>query len=147
LFTIGLVGDVLSFYVFGQVFVVLNSAQTTKDLLEKRGDIYSDRPVIPFFDMCVLSIGIPTSQFIFLRMGWNWFLPAARYTERWQQGRKVLDRSLRPGAVALYRPMQQSKTRVFLTRLLESPSEWEAHVELSATSTCGLLSSNHFPIS
>jgi hypothetical protein len=80
-------------------------------------------------------------------MGWNWFLPAARYTERWHQGRRVLDRSLRPGAVALYRPMQQSKTRVFLTRLLESPSEWEAHVELSATSILGLLFSNHFPIS
>ena len=138
----------MSFRVFGQVIVVLNSAKTTKDLLEKRGDIYSDRPVIPFFDMCVLSVGIPTSQFIFLRMGCDWLLPTARYNERWHQGRKVLDRSLRPVAAALYRPMQQSKTRVFLTRLLESPSEWEAHVELSATFVLGLLSSsNHFPIS
>ena len=138
----------MSFRVFGQVIVVLNSAKTSKDLLEKRGDIYSDRPVIPFFDMCVLLIGIPTSQFIFLRMGCDWVLPTARYNERWHQGRKVLDRSLRPVAAALYRPMQQSKTRVFLTRLLESPSEWEAHVELSATFVLGLLSSsNHFPIS
>ena len=80
-------------------------------------------------------------------MGWDWFLPTARYTERWHEGRKVLDRGLRPGAAALYRPMQQSKTRVFITRLLESPSEWEAHLELSATSILGPLSSNHFPIS
>ena len=120
----------MSFHVFGQVIVVLNSVKTTKDLLERRGNIYSDRPVVPFYEMCVLSIGIPTSQFIFLRMERDWLLPTSRYNERWHQGRKVLDRSLRPGAVALYHPMQQSKTHVFLTRLLESPSEWEAHVAL-----------------
>ncbi|KAI0253743.1 cytochrome P450 [Lactifluus subvellereus] len=107
-------GDVLSFHVFGRVIVVLSSAKATKDLLEKRGHIYSGRPMIPFYDM----------------MEWDWFLPAAGYTERWHQGRKVLDRGLRSGAAALYRPMQQAKTRVLLTRLLESPSEWEAHVQL-----------------
>ena len=45
------VGDVFSLSVFGQVIVVLNTSKATKDLLEKRGDIYSDRPVIPIFDM------------------------------------------------------------------------------------------------
>ena len=44
-------GDVLSFHVFGQVIIVLNSVRATKDLLEKRGEIYSDRPVIPFYEM------------------------------------------------------------------------------------------------
>jgi hypothetical protein len=47
------VGDVFSLHVFGQVIVVLNSIKATKDLLEKRGEIYSDRPVIPFYDMSV----------------------------------------------------------------------------------------------
>ena len=47
------VGDVLSLRVFGQVIVILNTSKATKDLLEKRGDNYSDRPVIPFFDMYV----------------------------------------------------------------------------------------------
>jgi len=46
-----ILGDILSFHVFGQVIVVLNTAKVAKELLEKRGDIYSDRPVIPFFDM------------------------------------------------------------------------------------------------
>ncbi len=50
-----MVGDVFSLRVFGQVVVVLNSPKAIKDLLEKRGDIYSDRPVIPFFDMYVHS--------------------------------------------------------------------------------------------
>ena len=51
LFTMKLVGDVLSFHVFGRVIVVLNSIKATKDLLEKNGDVYSDRAVVPFFEM------------------------------------------------------------------------------------------------
>jgi hypothetical protein len=41
----------MSFRVFGQVVIVLNSIKVAKDLLEKNGDIYSDRPVIPFYEM------------------------------------------------------------------------------------------------
>ena len=54
-------GDVLSLHVFGQVIIVLNSFKATKDLLEKRGEVYSDRPVIPFFEMCGLRFGVPSS--------------------------------------------------------------------------------------
>jgi hypothetical protein len=48
-------GDVLSFHVFGRVIVVLNSLKANKDLLERRGDIYSDRPVAPSIEMYVAS--------------------------------------------------------------------------------------------
>ena len=44
-------GDVLSFRVFGKVIVVLNSLKANKDLFEKRGEIYADRPVVPIFQM------------------------------------------------------------------------------------------------
>ena len=47
-------GDVLSFHVFGKFIVVLNSYKAVKDLLERRGEIYSDRPVFPIFEMYVL---------------------------------------------------------------------------------------------
>ena len=66
------------------------------------------------------------------RMEWGWFLPAARYGEPWRQGRKLLDRGLRPGAAATYHPMQESKARVLLTRILKEPKNWVAHVELYA---------------
>ena len=65
-------------------------------------------------------------------MEWGWFLPAARNGETWRQGRKLLDRGLRPGAASAYRPMQESKARVLLTRILKEPKDWEAHVELYA---------------
>jgi len=48
-------GDILSFHVFGQVIVVLNSTKATKDLLERRGNIYSDRPIVPIHEMYVFS--------------------------------------------------------------------------------------------
>jgi cytochrome P450 len=64
------------------------------------------------------------------RMEWHWQIPIARYGEAWRQGRRLLDRSLRPGAAATYRPMQQARVRVLLTRLLATPDEWQAHIEL-----------------
>ena len=62
-------------------------------------------------------------------MSWEWLVPFARYTEFWRQARKLLDRGLRPGTVAAYRPVQQAKARVLLTRLLATPDDWEAHLE------------------
>ncbi len=40
---------------FEQVIIVLNTAEAAKDLLEKRSAIYSDRPVYPILEMCVLA--------------------------------------------------------------------------------------------
>ena len=55
LLTERMTGDVLSFHVFGKVIVILNSIKTAKDLLESRGDIYSDRPVLPMTEMYIFS--------------------------------------------------------------------------------------------
>ncbi|KAI9448698.1 cytochrome P450 [Lactarius psammicola] len=106
-------GDILSLHIFGRDFIVLNTTKATKDLLEKRGDIYSDRPVVQIFEM----------------MQYWWLVPFARYSDFWRQARKVLDPGFRPGALMAHRPMVQTKTRTFLTRLLASPDEWEAHIE------------------
>jgi hypothetical protein len=50
-FTTKPAGDVISFQVLGRVVVVLNSIKATKDLFEKNGDTYSDRPAVPFYEM------------------------------------------------------------------------------------------------
>ncbi|KAH9956421.1 hypothetical protein BC827DRAFT_756476 [Russula dissimulans] len=44
-------GDVISFHVFGQVVVVLNSIKATKDLFERRGEIYSSRPAFTIHEI------------------------------------------------------------------------------------------------
>jgi hypothetical protein len=48
-------GDIVSFRIFGQVVVVLNSAKVAKDLFEKRAATYSDRSPMAMYDMCVLE--------------------------------------------------------------------------------------------
>jgi len=56
LLTEGMAGDIISFHIFGQVIVVMNSIKATKDLLERRGEIYSDRPTFTIHEMCVVQI-------------------------------------------------------------------------------------------
>ena len=45
--------DVISLRVFSEVVVVLNSFSALKDLLEKRGQTYSERPALPIAEMYV----------------------------------------------------------------------------------------------
>lgn len=49
----GFQGDVICLRIFSQVIVVLCSVSAIKDLLEKRGEIYSDRPHLPITEMFV----------------------------------------------------------------------------------------------
>jgi len=46
-------GGVICLRIFSQVVVVLCSVSAIKDLLEKRGEIYSDRPHLPITEMFV----------------------------------------------------------------------------------------------
>lgn len=51
----------------------------------------------------------------------------------------MLERGLRPGATTSYHPIIQARTHAFLSRLLETPHQWEAHIDLS-----GFLSGSHY---
>ena len=66
----------------------------------------------------------------------NWLLIMLGMTETWREGRKLVDHSLRPGAVVTYGQMVQEKTREFLAQLLITPKDFCDHVKLSV----GLLS-------
>jgi cytochrome P450 len=61
-------------------------------------------------------------------MDWPLFLIGT--SETWRKGRKLLDGSLRPGAVMPYRQMMQEKTHELLTRLLTTPKDFHPHIEL-----------------
>jgi hypothetical protein len=43
----------------------------------------------------------------------------------------MLDRSLRSTATGSYLPTIQARARVFLSRMLEIPYQWEDHLDLS----------------
>ena len=54
-------GEIVSVKILGQVIVILNSPKAAKDLLEKRGNIYSDRHLMPFYQMYASSIALSRS--------------------------------------------------------------------------------------
>ena len=68
---------------------------------------------------------------IMYRMEVNWLLSVTEYGERWREGRKIADRSLRPGAISLYHQRIEKKTHALLRQLLSSPAEFRGHIELS----------------
>jgi hypothetical protein len=122
----------MSFHVLGQVLVILGSTKATKDLLERRGHTFSDRPVIPIFEMYAFLSLFRRSPFwlIRLRMEVQWSLVVARFGNSWRLGRKIAERGFRPASLAVYHGMRQTKARVLATRLLEHPQEWIRHLEL-----------------
>ncbi|KAI0253714.1 cytochrome P450 [Lactifluus subvellereus] len=107
-------GDVVCLHIFGKVIVVLCSQSAVKDLLEKRGEIYSDRPTMPILEIMKI----------------DWLLALLQHKERWREGRKLVDRSLRPGATFSYRRMIEEKARGFLGLLLAAPDDFRDHIRL-----------------
>jgi len=57
----------------------------------------------------------------------EWILVFSRYNESFRQARKLLDRSLRPATLALYRPMLETRAHNLLTQVSAKPDELEAH--------------------
>ncbi|KAI9441787.1 cytochrome P450 [Lactarius indigo] len=105
-------GDILYLHIFGQSAVVLCSPSAVKDIIEKRGDIYSDRPAWPMPEI----------------MDVDWLLAFSRYREDWRVRRKIADRIFRPGAMSLYHRRIEEITRVFLGRLFVAPADFRNHI-------------------
>jgi len=101
----------LSFRIYEKVIVVLNSNEVAKDLLEKNGHIYYDRPVIPIHEIWVVRL-LGQCWSTSTRIERQWPLSLSRSDERWRRGRKLLGRGLRPGAAASHRLMIQMRARV-----------------------------------
>ena len=61
----------------------------------------------------------------------DWPIFNSRMTETWREGRKILDHSLRMGAITSYHQMMQQKTHEFLAQLYANPKDLRELVDLS----------------
>ena len=61
-------------------------------------------------------------------MNLDWILVFSRLSESFHQARKLLDRSLRPAALASYRPMLETRVHNLLAQVLANPDELGAHL-------------------
>ncbi|KAF5350156.1 hypothetical protein D9756_009108 [Leucocoprinus leucothites] len=105
------------FHGLGNSVLVLNSMDAIKDLLEKRSNKYSNRPV---FTVVGTMMGLGQS------------MPLLPYGPEWRASRKLAHVALSPAAVAKYHHVQEDLTVLLLRDFLDNPQEFFSHVRLAA---------------
>ncbi|CAA7260722.1 unnamed protein product [Cyclocybe aegerita] len=110
-------GDIIYLEVMGASLLVLNSYQRCVDLLEKRSDIYSDRPNT-----------IVTNQM----MGWEKSVVTGPYSDRWRRYRRMTAQSLKKEAVKRFHPVQEREIARFLGSLIEEPTQFMKNFRFAA---------------
>lgn len=104
----------MSVSVFGQQMIILNSAQTAIEMLDKKSSIYSDRPVVPMGGELV---------------GWKKLLVLMPYGERFRNHRKLLHQTIgTPSSMSKFHSVEEEETRKFLKCVLANPDDLAAHV-------------------
>ncbi|KAF1944974.1 cytochrome P450 [Clathrospora elynae] len=111
-------GPVYSLILGAKVMVVLSSDQAVKDLLDKRGSIYSSRP-----DMYLGEIVSGGMRMVLMQYG-----------ETWRMIRKIIHNNLNITAAKAYVPYQDLENRAMLLGFLESPDLFIDHIRRYTTS-------------
>ncbi|KAK7047634.1 hypothetical protein VNI00_006402 [Paramarasmius palmivorus] len=104
---------IVHFDAAGKSVIVINSAEVSRDLLEKRSRIYSSRPSTPM--VCDL-------------MGWDWNFGFQRYGERWRAHRRAFSQNFNTNAAKLFHPHELRATRQLLVRFLEDSEQFRTHL-------------------
>ena len=109
-----LLGPMTTVSVFGQPMIVVNSAQTAMDMLDKKSAIYSDRPVMPMGGELV---------------GWKDTLVLVPYGERFRNYRKFFHQVIGSNSsVSLFYHIEELETHRFLKSVLKTPDELVTHI-------------------
>lgn len=119
-------GGIVHISLMGQPMIILNSADIM-DEFDKRGAIYSDRPVLP------MGGGL---------VGYDQALVLLRYGPRFRTYRKHFSRYIGPNKpIQSLQPMIEHETRKFLRRTLEDHEKLEGHLRKFV---CSSSSPNHY---
>ena len=100
-------GDIIGLNLLGQPMIVLNSAEHAIALLEKRGTLYSDRPVLTMGGELV---------------GWKYTLGLTPYGDRFRDYRRYIGKAI-GGRDQMQSHLQliEHQTAKFLWRVLNDP--------------------------
>ncbi|RDB18403.1 hypothetical protein Hypma_000371 [Hypsizygus marmoreus] len=96
--------DIIHLTVAGISIVVIDTAETAMELLERRSSVYSSRPRMPMLnELC----------------GYNFNFGLMPYGDRWREHRKLFHQSFSPTASKLFRPKILKATHGLLRRILD----------------------------
>ncbi|THV07131.1 cytochrome P450 [Dendrothele bispora CBS 962.96] len=113
-------GNIVHFSVFGQSMMIVNDFDIARELLEKRGATYSDRPNM------VLENEI---------LGWDAAMPTMRYGNKLRKHRRLSQALLNPIAAKSYFDLHAEVASSLLKALKEQPEKFYDHILVYATST------------
>jgi hypothetical protein len=104
----------VSVSVFGQHYIIVNSAKTAVELLEKKSRIYSDRPVLQMGGELV---------------GWKDTLVLLPYGHRFRNYRKMFHKVIGTSeAMSKFHHIEEMETHRFLKYILAKPDELGSHI-------------------
>lgn len=104
----------MSVYIFGQRMIIVNSAEVAMDMLEKKGSIYSDRPVMEMGGEMV---------------GWKNTLVLVPYGDRFRRYRKMFHKLIgNSTSMSQFYPTEEVETHRFLKHLLYTPQDLATHI-------------------
>ncbi|OSC99152.1 cytochrome P450 [Trametes coccinea BRFM310] len=107
--------DVLFFKVLGTPLLVINTFEAARELLEKKGALYSDRPRMVMIKEL---------------MRWDWNLILMSYGKRFTAYRRVVQQEFQPNAVPrLHHSVMAREVLALLHRLLEAPEDLVEHLK------------------
>lgn len=110
-------GDIVSVSLLGQTLVILDNPRHAVELLDRRSNIYSDRPVLMMAGELV---------------GWNQALALSRYGDRFKEYRKFFHKVIGSRSnLQRFHGLVETETHKFLRRVLHGPDEVHAHIRKS----------------
>ncbi|KII83625.1 hypothetical protein PLICRDRAFT_148005 [Plicaturopsis crispa FD-325 SS-3] len=106
-------GDLVYFKGLGNSVLVLNTLKAVNDLLERRGNIYSHRPILTMVgELMGLTHGMV-------------MMPA---NKTWAMHRKFARIALNPEAVKKYHPLQEDLATVLVKDIIATPEDFILHI-------------------
>ncbi|KAF5315496.1 hypothetical protein D9619_007173 [Psilocybe cf. subviscida] len=107
-------GPILHLRAATQHMIFLSSLEDCSELLEKRSNLYSDRPTYTMAEL----------------MGWDFNAGVLPYGPRWRRQRRLFDQMFSRKVASLsYRPQQSRKINDMLYDLLTCPEDFRDHVK------------------
>ena len=125
--------DIVRYTMGGSNIVITNTLQASSDLLEKRSQIYSNRPArgaTMLRDLCVPLIALGPHRAGTdprRRCGFDWSIAFAQPDAFWRAQRTLFQREYGARGVARFRLAGTRHARAFLRSLLESPQDFFHH--------------------
>ncbi|KXN92569.1 O-methylsterigmatocystin oxidoreductase [Leucoagaricus sp. SymC.cos] len=107
-------GDLVSVSILGKRFIIVNSVQIAVDMLEKKGSIYSERPIVTMGGELI---------------GWKNAMALLPYGERLRSYRRLFYHTIgNSTSMSTFHSVEEAETHKFLKRLVSSPQYLAKHI-------------------